>query len=149
MPSEGHRGYFRDSFLHGWRYFEVFPVSRFNPDFWEVVVERSRMEAFAEVDAHWHEHRVSNSQAAGYRKRTREAFRQILDLIRAELTHRQREVVQLHFLGGLTEPEVGMRLDIPQQVVSQHLHGVLRKGKRVGGAIPKLRKLCRKRGITW
>jgi RNA polymerase sigma factor (sigma-70 family) len=124
-------------------------MSGFNPDFWEVVVERFRMEAFAEEDALWQEYRVSDSQAEGYRKRTREAFRQILGLIRAELTQRQREVVQLHFLGGLTETEIGRRLDIPQQVVSQHLHGVLRKGKRVGGAIPKLRKLCRKRGITW
>lgn len=124
-------------------------MSGFNPDFWEVVVERSRMEAYANEDALWHESQKSKNQVSPGRSRTREAFQQVLELIQTELTQRQQEVVQLYYLAGLTETRIAERLNIPQQVVSQHLHGIVRHGKRVGGALPKLRKLCESRGITW
>ena len=71
------------------------------------------------------------------------------DLIRSELTARQREVVRLYYFAKLSQEEISRRLGISQQVVGQHLFGVVRGGKRVGGAIPKLKKLCEKRGIAW
>lgn len=121
-------------------------MSKFNPDFWEVAVESSRLEAFSTEEALWDTYSEFTS---GYRRHTLEIFRQVLELVRTELTQRQREVVQLYYFGRLTETQIAERLGIPQQVVSQHLHGVMRHGRRVGGAIPKLKKLCKKCGITW
>jgi len=124
-------------------------VSRFNPDFWEVVVERARLESFANEDALWHEYnRTHPDQREARARRAREVFNLVNELIRTELSARQREAVRLYYFADLTEDEIGRRLGIPQQVVSQHLFGILRNGKRVGGAVPKLRKLCEKRGIA-
>ncbi len=128
-------------------------MSVFNPDFWEIVVERARLESFANEDGLWHAYNrewADREEGAEQRARhTREVFDRINELIRSELTQRQREVVHLYYFVGITEERIGQQLGIPQQVVSQHLHGVMRGGKRVGGAIPKLRKLCMKRGISW
>ena len=123
-------------------------MGMFNPDFWEISVQRSQMEAFANEDALWRKFEPTED-ASRSRDRNRETLQQVLELIRTELTARQRQVIQLYYLVGITENEVAQRLMIPQQVVSQHLHGILRNGNRVGGAVPKLRKLCKKRGITW
>ena len=125
-------------------------MSKFNPDFWEVAIERERLEAFANEDALWHEYNRSMPEERRRReKHTREVFEAVNELIRTELTSRQRQAVRLYYFARLTEEEIARQLGIPQQVVSQHLHGILRNGRRVGGAIPKLRKICRKRGITW
>ena len=125
-------------------------MSRFNPDFWEIVVERTRLEAFANEDSLWHEYnRTLPAERRRHQQRTRRLFERVNELIRTELTARQRQAVRLYYFANLTETEIGRRLEIPQQVVSQHLFGVLRNGRRVGGAIPKLRRICEKRGINW
>ena len=56
------------------------------------------------------------------------------------LTPRQRQVVELYCLEGLTQVEVADALGISQQTVSQHLMGKPRDGCRIGGAFRKLRK---------
>ncbi len=124
-------------------------MSKFNPDFWEVVVERAQLESFTNEDALWRHYDDSQSDHDEREKRTREVFDQINALIRTELTGRQRQVVQMYYFENRTQDEIAAELDIPQQVVSQHLFGVMRNGKRIGGAIPKLRKACEKRGIKW
>jgi len=124
-------------------------MSQFNPDFWEVVVGRAKLESFANEDALWHEYNRRHSEREQRAGHSRAVFRRIDGLIRSELTSRQREVVRLYYFGGLTQDAIAEELDIPQQVVSQHLFGILRNGKRVGGAISKLRKLCQQRGIEW
>lgn len=76
---------------------------------------------------------------------------EMLDLLRqlveTRLTARQREMVELYFTDGLTQSEIAAKLGIAQQVVSKQLFGVLRDGKRVGGAIRRLRQLCEENGI--
>ncbi|MFC1736803.1 sigma-70 family RNA polymerase sigma factor [Candidatus Hydrogenedentota bacterium] len=124
-------------------------MSKFNPDFWEVVVEREQLESYALEDSLWHDYNKSGATRERRKKRTRETFRQVNELIRTELTARQREVVRLYYFKKLTQEEISRLLDIPQQVVSQHLFGILRNGKRTGGAIPRLRKLCEQRGVEW
>jgi RNA polymerase sigma factor (sigma-70 family) len=124
-------------------------MSRFNPDFWEVVVERARLEAATNEDALWHEYNRSRPDRELREQRTREAFRHVNEMIRTELTARQRQVVRLHYFAGLSEEEIADRLGIAQQVVSQHRFGIMRNGRRVGGAIPRLRKLYAKCGIEW
>ena len=70
-------------------------------------------------------------------------------LIETQLTRRQREIVDLYFYQGKTQDEIAEVLGVAQQVVSKQLFGVMRKGKRVGGAIRKLRKVLGKSGITF
>ena len=69
------------------------------------------------------------------------------DLVATKLTARQREVVELSYVDGLTQAEIAERLGISQQVVSKHLFGVVRDGRRIGGAIRRLRQLCEEHGI--
>ena len=76
-----------------------------------------------------------------------DAVAQLRAIIETRLTPRQREVVQLYFFEGLTEAEIAQRLGIAQQVVSRHLFGALRAGRRVGGAMAKLRRLAEVMGI--
>jgi RNA polymerase sigma factor (sigma-70 family) len=76
-----------------------------------------------------------------------EAVAQLHTIIETGLTARQREVVQLYFYEGKTEGEIAQQLGIAQQVVSRHLFGALRAGRRVGGAMAKLRRLAEELGI--
>lgn len=68
-------------------------------------------------------------------------------LVATGLTERQRQIVELYFTDGCTQAEIGDRLGISQQVVSRQLFGVVRDGKRIGGAIRRLRVLCEEHGI--
>jgi RNA polymerase sigma factor (sigma-70 family) len=76
-----------------------------------------------------------------------EAVVQLHAIIETGLTPRQREIVQAYFFQGRTEAEIAQQLGITQQVVSRHLFGALRAGRRVGGAMAKLRKLAEAMGI--
>lgn len=60
------------------------------------------------------------------------------------LSQRQRDVLQLHYVVGLTEVDVAAILRISQPTVSQHLTGKKRGRKKVGGALAKLRKAIRR-----
>ena len=75
------------------------------------------------------------------------AVAQLRTIMESGLTPRQREIVQAYFFEGRTEAEIAEQLGIAQQVVSRHLFGVLRAGRRVGGAMAKLRKLAEALGI--
>jgi len=77
-----------------------------------------------------------------------EAVMQLRTIIESSLTPRQREIVQAYFFEGRTEAEIAQQLGIAQQVVSRHLFGALRAGRRVGGAVAKLRKLAEAMGIN-
>lgn len=55
------------------------------------------------------------------------------------LTERQRTIVELHFFEGLSQGEVARTLGITQQVVQKALHGTVRQGRVIGGALARLR----------
>jgi DNA-directed RNA polymerase specialized sigma subunit len=65
------------------------------------------------------------------------------------LTPRQRRIVELYFYEGRTQEEIAAELRISQQVVSRQLFGVVRGGKKVGGALKRLRDACAELGIEW
>ncbi len=56
------------------------------------------------------------------------------------LTEKQREAVEAHFFEGLSQGDIATRLGISQQVVQKRIHGSLRGGRVVGGALQKLRE---------
>jgi RNA polymerase sigma factor (sigma-70 family) len=77
----------------------------------------------------------------------RDAVEQIRVLIETRLTPKQRQTVEMYFYKNMTQQEIAQALGVSQQAVSRHLFGVLRDGRRVGGAIAKLRKAAEKLGI--
>jgi len=124
-------------------------MSKFNPDFWETTIAAGAWDRFAIEDGLWH----GDPQAAPHRGRLSARAAALWPAVRAVmsevLTDRQQEAVTLYFLGGLNQRQIAEALGISQQAVSEHLHGKMRNGRAVGGALRKLRKACAKRGIRW
>jgi RNA polymerase sigma factor (sigma-70 family) len=110
-------------------------------NFWELPVEPGDLDALARelVEP------LEDERSEGGRAR-REVLLGLRELVASSLTEKQREIVQLYFFEGLTQEGIARRLGISQQVVSRHLFGVVRKGRRIGGAIQRLRKICDERG---
>ena len=123
-------------------------MPRFNPDFWEIPVPPDFFDQFTTEDYFWY--RAPDDEYTETRSAKRQAvLEQVRQIIAKELTERQIECVQLYFYKGKTQEEIGDILGISRRVVSQHLFGVTRGGKQVGGAINKIRKVCRKLGIEF
>ncbi|MCC6556141.1 MAG: helix-turn-helix domain-containing protein [Polyangiaceae bacterium] len=55
------------------------------------------------------------------------------------LTDKQREVIEAYFFEGLSQGDIARRLGVTQQVVQKRLFGAPRNGRRIGGAILRLR----------
>ena len=123
-------------------------MPRFNPDFWEIPVPPDFFDQFTTEDYFWY--RAPDDEYMERRRAKRHAvLEQVRQIIAKELTERQTECVHLYFYKGKTQEEIGNILGISRRVVSQHLFGVTRNGRQVGGAINKIRKVCRKLGIEF
>ena len=69
----------------------------------------------------------------------------IREIIENRLTDRQREVMGLLYYDGLTQTEVALRLGLCQPTVHKTVSGNLdykNGGRRYGGAIKKIQRLC-------
>ena len=123
-------------------------MPEFNPDFWEIPVPPEYFDQLTTEDYLWY--RAPDDGYIIARRLKRQAvLEQIHRIIANDLTHRQAECVQLYFYSGKTQEEIGYILGISRRVVSQHLFGITRNGKQIGGAINKIRKMCRKHGIEF
>ncbi len=123
-------------------------MSKFNPDFWEIPVAPEYFDQLTTEDHLWYQPPTDEYTEIRQVKRQK-VLSQIRQIIAKELTARQNDCVQLYFYEGKTQDEISDILGISRRVVSQHLFGVKRDGRRVGGAINKIRKLCRKMGIHY
>jgi len=110
--------------------------------FWELPVDPASLEGLPDNTSS----RDAPRSEAGERSR-RGAVAVLGELVRTGLTANQRRLVELYFFEGRTQQEIAKELHVSQQAISRQLFGVLRKGRRVGGAIQRLRKLCAERGI--
>jgi RNA polymerase sigma factor (sigma-70 family) len=117
-----------------------------NPAFWEIPVEPRKLEAFSTGCALW-KPTARTVGTATRDKQKRELVDALLRLIQDELTDRQRECIQLYFFEGRSQQEIADALGIGRRVVSQHLFGIRRNGRRVGGAMKRIRKLCERYGV--
>jgi len=122
-------------------------MPKFNPDFWEVPVPPEYFEQFSTEDYLRYQSTIDRHTIEHSAKQ--QVMQQIHQIIANELTSQQARCVQLYFYEGKTQEEIGNMLGIRRRVVSQHLFGVTRNGKQVGGAINKIRKVCRKLGIEF
>ena len=124
-------------------------MSKFNPDFWEVTLSEAGWDRFSDRDHPFYEADDEREERHQRDDRARHLRCALEAVINDVLTDRQCEVVMLYFFEELNQREIAERLDVSQQVVSEHLYGKRRNGKVVGGALRKLRKVCAKRGIAW
>lgn len=90
---------------------------------------------------------LGEAEPAGAGARVRaEVLEALGRIVQTQLTPRQREIVELYFYVGRTQEEIASELRISQQAVSRQLFGVMRNGRRIGGAINRLRKIAEQQG---
>ena len=122
-------------------------MTHFNPDFWEIPVDFDKLAEFDDRRAIWYE-TEEERESRWLREDSQEQFMlKLMEIIEDELTPKQRQAIILYFFAQKTQEEIGRIMGIPHQVVSQHIHGIRRNGKKIGGAISRIRKACKRRGI--
>jgi DNA-directed RNA polymerase specialized sigma subunit len=123
-------------------------MSKFDPQFWEIGVEPDLLDRFSEQDAIWYETEDEREQRYQKEDRKFQILPVIMEIIENELTDMQKTCIKMHFINEKTREEVANSLGISRRVVTQHIYGIRRQGKRVGGGIEKIKKLCRQRCIS-
>jgi len=113
----------------------------------QVHLEQEQWRDIPETSALWHEYNSSPKDRSKREKVLRQIVPVLIDIISNDLTPRQRQVMELCFLEQQTEEAVAKRLRITQPTVSQHLYGKMRGGKKVGGALRKIRKRLMARAV--
>ena len=115
-------------------------MANFNATFWEIPVDITALERIPASAALWYETEEDRERRSAFRDFFQSVSPVVHNLIDAKLTGRQREVVKLYYLYGKTQEDIAVILNLTQSTVSRHLFGTARDGKKVGGAIPKLKK---------
>ena len=115
-------------------------MTEYRPEYWEIPVEAAKLDRLPATCALWFETEDDRERRHALREFFQEVAPSVRGLIESELTRRQREVVLLYFYYGKTQEDIAVILDLSQSTVSRHLFGTARGGRKVGGALPKLRK---------
>lgn len=123
-------------------------MSKFDPQFWEIGINPEAMDRFSQENAIWYE--TEEEQEQRYKKEDEKSkiLPVIMEIIENDLTEMQKICIKMYFLHERTHEEVAQELGISRRVVSQHIFGIYRHGKRVGGGIEKIKKICQKRCIS-
>lgn len=121
----------------------------YHPDFWEVQLEQRELEKVPNEDGLWFESREDRRLRYMWEDRVAAAALRILAAVPGCLTEKQREATLLYFCHGKTQREIAEIMGISRRVVSQHLFGITRGGRKVGGAVRKLRKFCKDEGLRF
>lgn len=121
-------------------------MAQYNPFYWEIPTDLANLDRIPADRGLWHETEIDQARRQAMRDFYAEVSPAVNDLIASALTRRQWEIVTLYYLHGKTQEEIAIILNLTQSTVSRHLFGTVRGGKKVGGAIPKLRKAIDKRG---
>ncbi|MBC8235868.1 sigma-70 family RNA polymerase sigma factor, partial [bacterium] len=105
-------------------------MPKFVPQFWEILLDNNELDKLPYKC-------LFSSESREYPKNRerKQILNLVLEIIESELTQRQRECIKLYFLQENTQAEVAEILGISRRVVSQHIYGICRDGKRIGGAI--------------
>ena len=119
----------------------------YNSDFWEVPLNQRDLEKIPNENGIWFESREDRRLRYVREDRVAAVAVQIIEAFPHCLTDRQREAALLYFRHGKTQREIAEIMGISRRVVSQHLFGITRGGRQVGGAMRKLRKYCQDEGL--
>ena len=116
-------------------------MASYNPDFWEIPTEMATLDRVPATQALYYESEDDRERRYAMQSFYEDVKPSVSDIIDKCLTPRQKEVVKLYYYYGKTQEDIAVILQLTQSTVSRHLFGTVRSGKKVGGAIPKLRKL--------
>jgi DNA-binding CsgD family transcriptional regulator len=94
--------------------------------------------------ARWYSYNYDRASQARRRHLRSQIIPIITRIMDEKLTARQHEVMSLRFWEDQTQAQIAERLAISQPTVNQHLTGKRRDGKKIGGAVQKIRKAVRK-----
>ncbi len=119
-------------------------MASYNPDFWEIPTEFATLDRVPASKALHYETEDDRERRYAMQTFYQEVLPSVDEFIENCLTRRQMEVVRLYYFYGKTQEDIAVILQLTQSTVSRHLFGTVRRGKKVGGAIPKLRKLIDK-----
>jgi len=119
-------------------------MASYNPDFWEVPTDFATLDRVPASGGLYYETEEDRERRYAMKNFYEEVRPSVDDYIDRCLTARQKEVVKLYYYYGKTQEDIAVILQLTQSTVSRHLFGTVRGGKKVGGAIPKLRKLIDK-----
>jgi len=92
----------------------------------------------------WYDYNYDRASQARRRHLRSQVIPIIMRLMDEKLTVRQHEVLSLRIWEDQTQVQIAERLAISQPTVNQHLTGKRRNGKKIGGAVQKIRKAVRK-----
>ena len=120
----------------------------YNPDFWEVQIDQTDLEQIPNEAGLWFENSEDRETRYVWEDKMKKLTPRIDSLITHVLTQKQLEAMVLYFKWGKTQQEISEIMGISRRVVSQHLFGITRHGKSVGGAVKKLQKTCRSQGVA-
>ena len=115
-------------------------MASFNPAFWELPVDHSTFERIPSTRALWFETPVDRERRYAFDDFFRAVGPFVVRMLDTHLTQRQREIVHMYYFERKTQEDIAVLLGLTQSTVSRHLFGTARRGKKIGGAIPKLRK---------
>lgn len=115
-------------------------MAQFNPEYWEVATGVALIENTPAERGLWFETDIDRERRYALEEFFASVLPAVQEMLQDSLTPRQREVLSLYYFDNLTQEEIAERLRLSQSTVSRHLFGTTRNGRKVGGAIPKLRK---------
>ncbi len=115
-------------------------MAQYSAEFWEIQTGSAFLESMPAQRGMWYETSEDRERRYAFEEFFNEVRPVVRDMIGIQLTRRQQEVVQLYYVHGKTQEDIAEILNLSQSTVSRHLFGTVRDGKKVGGAIPKLRK---------
>lgn len=116
-------------------------MAKYNPDFWEIPTDLATLDRVATTDGMYYEDEEDRTRRYALATFFEEVAPVVRELIDQQLTRRQQEVLKLYYYYGKTQEDIAVILDLSQSTVSRHLYGTVRDGKKVGGALTKLRKI--------
>lgn len=115
-------------------------IGNYNPDFWELPLGAKWLESMPNEAALWHETPEDRRNRQAFKDFCQTVMPAIKELLNTLLTKKQREAFVLYYLYGKTQDEIAVILSVNQSTVSRHLFGTFRRGKKVGGALPKIKR---------
>lgn len=119
-------------------------MAEYRAEYWEVPAGSKYLESLPANRGLWFETSEDQHRRHAFNDFFQEVRPVVRNMIDSGLTKRQQEVVKLYYLYGKTQEDIAAILNLSQSTVSRHLFGTVRQGKKVGGAIPKLRKIMEK-----
>ena len=115
-------------------------MNGFTPTLREFSRDVRDLDRFSAQNALWYETEDDRERRWAVCEFREQVMPTVRDLVDRRLTRRQREVVYLYFFLGKTQEDIAAILNLTQSTVSRHLFGIVRGGKRIGGAVAKLRR---------